>query len=348
MVSAHIFGRFQRNKMIEARSTSTKKPARYLRLREPQSQSVILEECPFDEASVEEDGGVVEQDAGVTPTADIPAESSCKDLREPPQPDAYEARSHPWDEWDAWDTSMVAFWESARNKESQDAGTDTKHDAKSGVSDKVGSTIHIPNYRVQYACPRRLPPLEALREETASRIGPPSLGIFKSRLPSHLIRRLDDVIHLCEDHAANLPYGWHTGLYSLTKQDIAMSLIPEAAPIVASITQFILSEVRRLYGVPHVFMDRNQPHVLKYSASTGHVGVELHHDRCDVTANLVLSPHTAYGGGGTMIPALGETVRLDKGEFLMHPGSLLHAGRNITWGNRYLMVFFAHWERPVA
>jgi hypothetical protein len=45
----------------------------------------------------------------------------------------------------------------------------------------------------------------------------------------------------------------------------------------------------------------------------------------------------------TWIPNIGEVVRLQFGEFLLHPGSLLHGGVNITSGNRYLMILFAHY-----
>jgi hypothetical protein len=55
-----------------------------------------------------------------------------------------------------------------------------------------------------------------------------------------------------------------------------------------------------MYEVDTVRFDRNQPHVLKYSAEdkSKHTGVELHHDKCDVTANIVLSRSNAYAGGG--------------------------------------------------
>ena len=58
--------------------------------------------------------------------------------------------------------------------------------------------------------------------------------------------------------------------------------------------------VKRMYEVDTVRIDRNQPHVLKYSAENGfkHTGVELHHDKCDLTANIMLSRSNTYAGGG--------------------------------------------------
>jgi len=163
-----------------------------------------------------------------------------------------------------------------------------------------------------------------------------------------------------------------------------------------------------------VRFDRNQPHVLKYSADdkSKHTGVEvsskcvifwlcvaqciphilffcahknttqLHHDKCDVTANIMLSRSNEYTGGGwvtwgrvifiycvlsnfnyniatslfflmytpsihphrTYFCDVNETVRLEYGEFLLHPGHLVHSGVDIHSGHRYLMIIFAHVE----
>ena len=73
--------------------------------------------------------------------------------------------------------------------------------------------------------------------------------------------------------------------------------------------------------------------------------VELHHDRCDITANLALSRSDTYVGGGTTIAAIGQVVRLELGEVLLHPGSMVHGGNPITAGTRYLMVTFADLKR---
>jgi hypothetical protein len=54
-----------------------------------------------------------------------------------------------------------------------------------------------------------------------------------------------------------------------------------ARPIVA----YIARRMRELWGVERLLMDKNQPHVLKYD--DGHTGVELHHDKCDITGKFV-------------------------------------------------------------
>lgn len=92
--------------------------------------------------------------------------------------------------------------------------------------------------------------------------------------------------------------GWETYLYSLTKQDIAIRDINGLYDVARPIVSFVKRTIERVYGAHAVRIDRNQPHVLKYSAESGHRGVELHHDKCDLTANIMLSKSSCYAGGG--------------------------------------------------
>ena len=133
-------------------------------------------------------------------------------------------------------------------------------------------------------------------------VGHPSLKIFRLRLPPHLLHLLDGIVLGCEAHAATLPSGWWTELYSLTKQDIALRKIPYLYNAVKPITSYMKRSIMALMRVQTIKMDRNQPHVLKYSTEDGHTGVGLHHDKCDVTVNLCLSRSTSYVGGGYVLP----------------------------------------------
>lgn len=45
--------------------------------------------------------------------------------------------------------------------------------------------------------------------------------------------------------------------------------------------------------------------------------------------------------GRTFFPDAREVVRLEFGEFILHPGSLVHSGADIRSGTRHLMVIFA-------
>jgi hypothetical protein len=136
---------------------------------------------------------------------------------------------------------------------------------------------------------------------------------------------LDKIVAHAESYAQSLERGWKTDLYSLTKQDLALLEIPGMRKKVQPIFSHLKKSILSLYGARAIQVDRNQPHILKYSFASGHTGgrkkgmfslefvfcgdsnssalrlllpVELHHDRCDVTANLVLSRSTTYKGGG--------------------------------------------------
>jgi hypothetical protein len=233
-------------------------------------------------------------------------------------------------------------------------------------------------YPVQY---RRGPVAHNNNTGSLSMVGNPNLGIYRIRLPLHLLHLLDQVVLGCEAHASTLATGWRTALYSLTKQDIALRQVPATYQTAQPIVAYIQKCMMKLWRVSSVSMDRNQPHILKYDES--HLGVELHHDKCDITANLCLSRTTSYVGGGyvislllvcrfvlplvvpvdywlseynirlsltyplcvyisTSFPDARAVVRLDFGEFILHPGSLVHGGMPISSGTRHLMVIFAH------
>lgn len=171
-------------------------------------------------------------------------------------------------------------------------------------------------------------------------IGPNYHQIYRVSLPDHLIARIDEVIEAAEEYAEMQSSGWSTYLYSLTKQDLAIQHYPKARTLLQPITDFVVAQVRRLYHAKTVDLDSNQPHILKYSDS--HRGVQLHHDCCSVTVNLALSYPEDYMDGGTYIPAVHQTLKLKRGEFILHPGSLVHGGKHISGGTRYLLVYFCN------
>lgn len=114
---------------------------------------------------------------------------------------------------------------------------------------------------------------------------------------------------------------------------------------------YINAAARQIYGIQTLRVDKKQsPHVLKYSGC--HKGVQLHHDLSDITMNVMLSRSNEYEGGGTFFPDANENVCLEFGEFLLHRGSTVHGGRNITSGERYLLVIFTEqtqkWLKPAV
>lgn len=114
---------------------------------------------------------------------------------------------------------------------------------------------------------------------TYERIGNPCLGIFKLSLPRRLTQTLHGIVGHAENHVAMThPNGsWKTELYSVTRQDVALRKIPGMSTRIEPIVDYITRAMQALYGCHRVHMDRNQPHILKYSVDTGHTGGRLPH-----------------------------------------------------------------------
>ena len=88
----------------------------------------------------------------------------------------------------------------------------------------------------------------------------------------------------------------------------------------------------------------NEPHLVKYNGAQR--GAPLHVDTAhkSLTVNVLLSDPGDFGGGGTYLGVLDATVMLKQGEVLVHPGELEHAGADITFGVRNLLVAFFECE----
>jgi hypothetical protein len=77
-----------------------------------------------------------------------------------------------------------------------------------------------------------------------------------------------------------------SSLYSLTKHDVAIADLPgNFLEIFQEIQSFVVNVIQHLYYIPSsqsVYLDRHQPHVLKYDASSEQSfrSVPLHHDCC--------------------------------------------------------------------
>lgn len=110
-------------------------------------------------------------------------------------------------------------------------------------------------------------------------IGDPRQRVFRVQLPPLLLTGLmDHIIDLADDHARRLPGGWRTDLYSLTKCDMACRDIPGMSKQVKPVFEYICHAIQVLYGCRKVVVDKNQPHILKYSAAEGHTGGKRRRD----------------------------------------------------------------------
>ena len=59
-----------------------------------------------------------------------------------------------------------------------------------------------------------------------------------------------------------------------------------------------------------------------------------------MTINIALSDSADYTGGGTLIEASGDVVRMEMGHAALHASGVRHAGHHITAGTRWVMVLF--------
>jgi hypothetical protein len=122
--------------------------------------------------------------------------------------------------------------------------------------------------------------------------------IYRLHLPKHLIILLESAKALADITSRNLSNGWMTDIYSLTRQDIPVAYNPTLSSCVQPITNYIMNVMSMLYDSDIEMADQHQPHLLKYSSNEKHTGVRIHRDRCDITANLMMSRSTDYKGGG--------------------------------------------------
>jgi len=129
-------------------------------------------------------------------------------------------------------------------------------------------------------------------------VGHPVHQIYRVKLPIHMIPLLRRIRISAENISKHLVCGWSTNLYSLTKQDIPLKFDLKAIQMAKPVLDYIMFAIGALFGKEHVFIDSNQPHILKYSTHDKHTGIRIHHDKCHVTANLMMSKSSEYSGGG--------------------------------------------------
>jgi hypothetical protein len=146
--------------------------------------------------------------------------------------------------------------------------------------------------------------------------------------------------------------GWTNELYTLTSQHMQCKDIPG----LLSTTDYLFKQLQRelhslfpgrIRNDSIIFESEGEPHLVKYHGKSK--GTEMHTDNSkflSITVNVMLSATDDFGGGGTYIKAIDETINLQQGEMLIHLGDLEHAGVDISSGVRRLLIaFFAcEWE----
>jgi len=80
--------------------------------------------------------------------------------------------------------------------------------------------------------------------------------------------------------------------------------------------------------------------VVKYDAAGGQKELKPHRDGSVLSFNIALNSSREYGGGGTWFASIDGAVKIEKGQMVSHSSALLHGGRGITEGKRYILVAF--------
>lgn len=81
--------------------------------------------------------------------------------------------------------------------------------------------------------------------------------------------------------------------------------------------------------------------VVRYATSEGaQRDLAMHQDGSTFSFNLLLSSRSAFEGGGTIFEPGGYVLTPEQGSALVHSGDIHHGGREITSGERLLLVGF--------
>lgn len=138
-----------------------------------------------------------------------------------------------------------------------------------------------------------------------------------------------------------LKHGWETQRHdAFPTVDIPCQEVTKISNLVfervnSNILQFISKHfgIRNL-GVQDMFFVSYSQHTQK--------GLDLHTDGCLISFNVLLNNHRDFTGGGTYFKHLDKVFMLQQGECLVHDSKLLHAGCDITSGERIILVGFVN------
>lgn len=70
----------------------------------------------------------------------------------------------------------------------------------------------------------------------------------------------------------------------------------------------------------------------------------MHHDNSILSLTIAMNPLDEYEGGGTYFSDTQETYKTDVGGVISFRGDLVHAGKEIVDGVRYIIVCFIYLE----
>ncbi|RUP06760.1 hypothetical protein BC936DRAFT_140269 [Jimgerdemannia flammicorona] len=140
---------------------------------------------------------------------------------------------------------------------------------------------------------------------------------------------------------------WSTQRHSaFPTTDIPVQSVPQISEFVHSTlrTRLLTSVISPRYGFHPSGRDLTFRDLffVRYSAldPDSQRSLGAHSDGCLVSFNVLLNGENEFEGGGTLFVKTGQTVRIRKGDAVVHDATSLHAGVEITKGVRYICVGF--------
>lgn len=125
--------------------------------------------------------------------------------------------------------------------------------------------------------------------------------------------------------------------------DFPVRFINSISTIVHNIIAFeVFPRIEELYNINKYFLTLHDVFIVKYSHDTQN-NLELHQDECLFSFNFALND--TFEGGGTIIMVDEKEVIIEnsKGRLLIHSGRMLHGGKKVTKGIRYVLVGFVRY-----
>ena len=136
--------------------------------------------------------------------------------------------------------------------------------------------------------------------------------------------------------------------------DIPVGDVPLLGPLCQRLLQSSISpKICEVYDLEPGSLLAHDLFIVFYSAEKGgQRSLALHPDESHYSFNLLLTPSSDFDGGGTWFEHLDQTITVEQGQVVCHPGELRHKGVAITRGRRVLLVGFlqdrrrALYDRP--
>ncbi len=123
--------------------------------------------------------------------------------------------------------------------------------------------------------------------------------------------------------------------------------VPIHSEIGILIHEKVITSLEMFYGFHEGDLEILDLFLVAYSCEEGgQRSLDIHTDGSLISFNILLNSADEFEGGGTLFSTLTQTlVELKRGQMLAHESRLLHGGRAITKGCRYLLVGFVETKR---